>query len=180
MNAGNDDRVTLRWNATKSFKEAIAAFFRSTNEDSMEIKGTSMWPALRNAQAAGISHTIDRLLPGRCYGYYFNDTLIVHRFVGIRGGNAVFIGDRGLVYEIVPDSDILCLVETGQPAFLLGMIAGVNSVFASRFLSFHAMRKMRVALIYFLTIGAAYVGKVRKTGAFFTKNGTQCPPCELS
>jgi hypothetical protein len=139
---------------------AVKSFFPMLKRYRLRIQGTSMWPSLKNEQLVDISYSVPHLKPGMCYAFLFKKQLWVHRFVTMNNGMAVFIGDRSKSVETVPLDCVLGEVDMRHNSFVLWMINAINRVYFRFCNSFKKLKSLRIALIFLLTIGVHYVGKI--------------------
>lgn len=80
------------------------------------IDGCSMEPVLKHRQITR-TFSFTHLIPGRCYIYKKDNTLIAHRLIGFtQTGAGIFAGDNCYSFEIIPVKNILAVVDDFRSA----------------------------------------------------------------
>jgi hypothetical protein len=119
-----------------------------------------MSPSIKNNQEVFISYSNIILKPGYCYAFLYGNNTVVHRFVRIKNGMAVFIGDRSRSIEIVYPNCVVGYVPLQQNIFIIQTIAFINYVFIKLFFYIKIVKLLRIACIMMLTKGAPHARKI--------------------
>jgi hypothetical protein len=118
---------------SEHFSEAIRQFIffeeGRGGEACIRIEGHSMQPFLRSGQMVRVSPYTSTLQIGHCYGFLFNNNLLLHRLVFFSGENAYFIGDSGRYFEKVPRKNIVAELSMKYKRTALLMITLANYIY---------------------------------------------------
>jgi hypothetical protein len=144
---------------SKHFSEAIRQFIffeeGRGGEACIRIEGHSMQPFLQDGQMVYVSPYTGMPRIGHCYGFLFNNNLLLHRLVFFSKKNAYFIGDSGRYFEKVPRKNIVAVLSIKYKRTALLMITLANYIYF--LLAFYKhpspMEKIRSKWLAFWTKG---------------------------
>jgi hypothetical protein len=99
----------------------------------LSVRGNSMHPVLKEGQTVSIEKlgAEKKLQPGEVYAFKSGGDLVVHRFVKMSAGRAVFAGDNRAFSEVVEPHDIVGRCEIRRIAVLSSVLSGINVLLAA-------------------------------------------------
>jgi signal peptidase I len=93
------------------------------------VSGDSMLPWYKDGDIVWGRPFDGTLERGRSYGFFYSGKKLLHRFVRIRGGDAVFAGDFSARFERVPVGNVFFTVEEPEGKLYINLITAANALF---------------------------------------------------
>ena len=128
----------------------VKSFLLKNSVNNLLVKGNSMYPLFTDGERVKIIPLKNSLIPGRCYIFVCNNSLLIHRLLMIKRDSVYFIGDNSQKIDIVSKEAVIAEPESNQNYLVILLLRYINMFFISAIKISSWSSQLRVKIIYLI------------------------------